>query len=348
MIDDPYPKYYTVHLSVQNVIRNHLPSDEYQNNLVQVLNTFAYYIQVYDPDNSDIWPYIRIIVAHCEILSNYLKKSNDSRLEIEDSFTLFERLGYYFRQECFLPKSLACLKYCQKLAENFHRTNHANMSRLIHNIGKVLQDQGKLDEAKAHYREVLEIQTKVYGTRDHPSVATTINSIGIVLQDQGKLDEAKAHYGEALEILTKSYGTRDHYEVAVIIHNIGIVLQRQGKLGEAEAHYREALEIKTRAYGTKEHPEVAVAIHNIGIVLQRQGKLDEAEGQYRDALEILTKAYGTKEHPEIAKIIHNIGMVLQLKGKPAEAEDYYRMLLKLKLKHMEPKIILRWPKPLVK
>ena len=37
MIDNPYPEFYAVHLSVQNVIRYHLSFDEYQNNLVQVL-----------------------------------------------------------------------------------------------------------------------------------------------------------------------------------------------------------------------------------------------------------------------------------------------------------------------
>ena len=329
MIENPSPDCYAVHLSVQNVIRCHLSSDEHHNNLIQALNTFTYYMQDYDFEDSDTSSFIRIIVPHCEILINYLKKSNDSRLDIEDAFTIFEKLGLYFLQEGFSKKSLVCLKCCQKIAKKLYGTKHANMGRLMHNIGIVLQDQGKSDDAEAHYREALEIKTKAYGTRDHLEVSKTIGQIGTVLQDQGNLGEAEAHYREALEIKTKVYGTRDHFKVAATIQNIGMVLQVKGKFDEAEVHYIEALEILTKAYGTRDHPEVAKTIHNIGRVLQDLGKFDEAKTHYMEALEILTKAYGTRNHPEVAVIIHSMGIVLQDQGKLDESEDHYRETLEI-------------------
>ena len=60
------------------------------------------------------------------------------------------------------------------------------MAKTIHQIGRVLQNKGKLDDAEAYYREALEIKTKTYGTKDHPDVAKTIDQIGIVLQCQGE------------------------------------------------------------------------------------------------------------------------------------------------------------------
>ena len=332
MINNPYPEFYAVHLSVQKVIRYNLSFDEYQNNLPQVLNTFTYYMQDYDSDNPNIWPFIRTIVPHCETLSNYLKKSNDSRFDIEDSFTLFEKLGVYFLQEGFFRKSFACLKYCQKLAKNIPSISHTNMNRLIHNIGIVLQLQGKLDEAEAHYRKVFEIKTKAYGTKYHPEVAKTICQIGGVLQLQGKLDEAEARYKEAIEIETKVYGTRDHPEVARTIHNIGILLRLQGRLGEAEAQYKEALEIKIKAYGTRKHPELAQIMQNIGVVLHFQGKLDEAEARYKEALEIQVEVYGTRDHPDVAATIHNIGILLCDRGKLDEAKAHYMEALEIQTK----------------
>ena len=272
MIDNPSPENYFVHLSVQNVIRYSLSSDEYHNNLVQALDTLSYWIKYYDVNNTTIWPLIKIIVPHCEMLSNYLQKANDERLETEESYIFFSNISIYFQQQGALSNGLVFAKHCLNLVKKLYGTNHLNTSRTFSQVGDMLQSLGKLDEAKAYYRKSLEIKTKIYRTKNNPEIAKIIHNIGVVLQGQGKLDMAEAHYRKALEIEFKLYGTRVHIDVAKTIHNIGIVLQSQGKLDEAEAHYRKALEIEFKLYGTKDHPDVVKTKFAIATILIQQGK----------------------------------------------------------------------------
>ena len=329
---DTSPEHCTINLSMQKIIRSQLSSDEYNNNLLQVLDTLNYWIKGYDTHEPTKLHLIRIIVPHCEMLSHYIKKTNERIFDIEKSFTFFKNLGLYFLKEGFFQKSLVYLKYCKKLAKKLYGTNNPNMSKVIYNIGNVLQKQGKLDEAEAQYKKALEIEIKIYGTKNHLKISSKAHQIGVILQKQGKLDEAEAYYRKALKIKTKVYGTKNHPEIAKTIHNIGSVLQDKGKLDEAKALYRESLEIQTKAYGTRSHLFVAKTIHQIGTIMQDQGKFEEAEAYYKEVLEIETKAYGTKYHPEIIKTIHNIGSVMQDRGKLDEAEAYYKEALEIETK----------------
>jgi tetratricopeptide (TPR) repeat protein len=63
---------------------------------------------------------------------------------------------------------------------------------VIHNnLGAVLAEQGKIQEAMAHFAEALRIK---------PDYAEAHNNLGGALARQGKIQEAMAHYTEALRI----------------------------------------------------------------------------------------------------------------------------------------------------
>src|SRR6202167_1037861 len=111
------------------------------------------------------------------------------------------------------------------------------------NLGVSLADQGKLDEAIAHYSEALRIK---------PDYADAHNNLGAALADQGKVDEAIAHYSEALRIKPDYADAHD---------NLGVSLCDQGKLDEGIAHFNEALRIK---------PDSAKAHNNLGVALASQ------------------------------------------------------------------------------
>jgi tetratricopeptide (TPR) repeat protein len=161
-------------------------------------------------------------------------------------------------------------------------------------LGLVLEDQGKLDEAMAEFREALRLK---------PNFADPHNMLGLVLEDQGKLDEAMAEFREALRLepnLADPHG------------NLGNVWRAQGKLAEAIAEYREALRLK---------PNFAKPHGGLGNVLQDQGKVDEAIAEYREALRL-------EPNDLIGHI--NLGGALRDKGKVDEASVEYRTALRLK------------------
>jgi protein O-mannosyl-transferase len=162
------------------------------------------------------------------------------------------------------------------------------------NLAIVLADQGKLDEAIAHYSEALRIK---------PDYATARNNLGLALADEGKLDEAIAHYSEALRIKP---------DYADALNNWGAALAAEGKLDEAIAHYSEALRIK---------PDYAGAHNNWGIALASEGKSEEAIAHFSEALRI---------KPDYADAHNNWAGVLASEGKLDEAIAHCNEALRIK------------------
>ena len=95
-----------------------------------------------------------------------------------------------------------------------------------YNLGNILHDRGRLNEAEASYRRALQIE---------PDSADMHVNLGKTLQDMDRLKEAGASYLRALQIKP------DHAEAH---NNLGEILMESGRLDEAEASLRRALQIR--------------------------------------------------------------------------------------------------------
>jgi tetratricopeptide (TPR) repeat protein len=175
-----------------------------------------------------------------------------------------------------------------------HTLKVTNRNAMIqNNLGVALADQGKTQEAMAHYTEALRI---------NPDHANAHYNLGNVLYLQGKAQEAMAHYTEALRI-------NPHHAEAHC--SLGNALARQGKTQEAMAHYTEAIRIE---------PSFAEAHNNLGVVLADQGKTQEAMAHYTEALRI---------NPHHANAHNNLGNALSRQGKTQEAMAHYTEALRI-------------------
>lgn len=81
------------------------------------------------------------------------------------------------------------------------------------NLGRLLQEQGRLEEAARHYREALRLM---------PRHATAAFNLGTVLEDQRKLPEAIAAYREAVNLDDRL--AEAHYNLSRLYEKAG---QRQ-------------------------------------------------------------------------------------------------------------------------
>jgi tetratricopeptide (TPR) repeat protein len=162
------------------------------------------------------------------------------------------------------------------------------------NLGAVLADEGRLEEALNHYSKALQLNAS------HPEIH---NNLGNVLAKLGKFNEAEAHYLKALQI---------EPEYAKAHNNLGNLLATQGRLAEATNHFSEALRLR---------PDYAEAHSNLGNVLASQGKFDEAMDQYSEALRI---------KPDNAQTHYNLGNTLAIMGRLEEAIHHYSEALRLK------------------
>ena len=196
-------------------------------------------------------------------------------------------------------------------------------SALQDRLGRLLQDQGKLDEAGGLLREALEASRATLGDR-HPHTLASMNNLGALLQDQGKLDEAGVLYREALEARRATLGDR-HPDTLISINNLATLLYAQGKLDGAGMLLREALEASRATLGDR-HPDTLTSINNLGLLLRAQGKLDEAGVLYGEALEARRATLGDR-HPRTLASIANLGGLLRAQGKLDEAGVLYREAL---------------------
>ncbi len=165
----------------------------------------------------------------------------------------------------------------------------------FYNLGIILQDQGRLDEAITSYKKALALK---------PDYAEAHNNMGNTLKEQGQLDEAIASYEQALSIKP---------DYADAFYNIGNVLKDQGKLEDAIASYERALSLK---------PDQPEMYNNLGTALQDQGKLDEAIDAYNRALTI---------NPDHAVTHRNLSFLIKYESNHPQIATVNKMMKRVDL-----------------
>ena len=161
------------------------------------------------------------------------------------------------------------------------------------NLGAVLANAHRAEEAASHYREALRIK---------PDYETAHYNYANYLAGSGRIDEAVEHYREAVRL---NSGYLEAYD------NLGTVLLRQGKFGEAQAMFRRALEI---------NPDQAEAHNNLGAALQKQGKRAEALPHFAAAVRL---------DPDLFRARVNLGLLLGEQGRWDEAAAHLAAAVRL-------------------
>lgn len=141
-----------------------------------------------------------------------------------------------------------------------HAIKVTSNNYLAHNnLGAVLAEQGKYEDAISHYREALRIKQ---------NYADAHYNLGNALFKRGEVQEAIEHHKAALRITPHDVRIRNR---------LGVLLASQKEYQEAMGHFEEALRID---------PGYADAYNNIGVTLLDQGHPQEAIIQFRKALRI--------------------------------------------------------------
>ena len=200
--------------------------------------------------------------------------------------TLLLVLGLLTWRQCGIYASLDTL-WRDTLAKN------PNCSMAHSNLGSLLYDQGRMEEAMEHYRKA--VQTD-------PNNCEALNNLGIALAAQGQFDEAIKDFRQAIRIKPNDCDALD---------SLGIALATQGQFEAAIENFRKAIQIK---------PYDCDALDNLGTALASRGQFDEAIKNYRQASQINSNRPQTFLH---------WGMALGQSGRTREAVVQYREALRL-------------------
>jgi tetratricopeptide (TPR) repeat protein len=188
----------------------------------------------------------------------------------------WKQTGYWKDTETLWTHTLACAP-----------GNHTALSKL----GLLLCQQGRLDEAVAHYQNGLQI---------YPDDAEIHADLGNALLQQGNVDQAIAHYLMALKVMP---------DFAEAHYNLGNALVQKDRFSEAVTQFQVALRF---------NPTNADAHINLGNVLFKLGRVDEAIAHYQNALQI---------KPDFVPVRLNLGNALLQVGKPDQALAHLQQAL---------------------
>ncbi|HUB78887.1 MAG TPA: serine/threonine-protein kinase [Bryobacteraceae bacterium] len=152
------------------------------------------------------------------------------------------------------------------------------------NLGNVLMERGKLDEAETVLRGVLSGREQVLGPK-HPQVLTSLQRLSAVLRAEGHYTEATKFDREALARFQQLEGP-DHPDTVAMMPHLASSLVEEGSLAEAEGLYRKAIGHSDRMT-LREQPFVAAWHAGLGWVLFKENRLAEADKEFQTALPVL-------------------------------------------------------------
>jgi tetratricopeptide (TPR) repeat protein len=162
------------------------------------------------------------------------------------------------------------------------------------NLGNLLLDERKYDEAQRHYQEAVRLK---------PNDPHNHHNLGQAYWFQGKIEQAASAFEEAVR-LDPNYAEA-HFK-------LGFAFRRREKIDDAIAHFQTAVRLR---------PDFVDARNNLGVALAFQGKYTEAIAQFQEA---------ARFEPNDPAIYVNLARAHKLNGQLNEAIEQARRAVELR------------------
>jgi tetratricopeptide (TPR) repeat protein len=173
------------------------------------------------------------------------------------------------------------------------------------NLGVLLQQRGRLEEAIGHFRAAIRIE---------PDHHEGYNNLGSALRERGEPDAALAQLRRSLEVEPDYFPAHN---------NLGLTQHDRGVYDEA---------VRSFEYALRLDPSSAAAHTNLGVTLAAQGRLEEAARHHRAALQA---------DPALAGAHTNLAAVLVEQGRIDEAIEHLQRVVELQPDSQAAKQTLR-------
>jgi tetratricopeptide (TPR) repeat protein len=194
----------------------------------------------------------------------------------------FENALVFFQEELRLEECL--VDACEDIS----------VSVTCNNIGRILQERGKLKEAIEYYHRALKAE---YGDISHDFLS------------KGGMKEFPAFKsGKVTENPTSAnlYST--------VWYNLGLIYDKLGSYGAAIGAFEMSLVFRKSMLGS-DHPDVACLLYNIGVLQMEQQELTEASVSFREALRIRQQgATGQLNDKHVIKTLEKLSSLHKAKG----------------------------------
>lgn len=161
------------------------------------------------------------------------------------------------------------------LLKNLSITTRKDSLRYIRVWAAILEDQGKLEEAKNLLLENISRCT----SQDTAELSESTNNLGLLYSNQGENDSAGIYLIKSLEYRNQ---LGDSLKIAASLGNIGLLFSNQTNYGKAEEYLRQALNLKLKSGASTR--SLGIGYLNLGLAIGNQGRYEEELGLYRLSL----------------------------------------------------------------
>ena len=285
------------------------------------------------------------------------KKANNARDQADNLirfmlFDLLDKLKPIGRLNVLDDVVEKAKEYFEKLPKDPVTTPHLQLQEtMLNNLGDVLMQQGKLQEALESHQHGLEIAKRL-ADQDKTNVnwqwdlSWGYQKVGEDLSAQGKLQETLDAYRKSLNIRRlladqDKTNTIWQWNLSVSYEKVANVLVAQGKLQEALDADEQSLNIRrTLADRDKSNSslqrDLSISYQRVGDRLGAQGKFQEALDSHQHGLEIAKRlAEQDKRNAnwqwDLSWGYQKVGDDLSAQGKLQETLDAYQQSLDIRL-----------------
>lgn len=189
-------------------------------------------------------------------------------------------------------------------------------STVLEALGKIYDNIGDLENAKALYRKAIMLERDPkHGREEH--LARLLARVALAESTDARPAVGEPLAREALAIRLKLFG-ENSWEVADSHGSMGLILSGLRKHAESREHLEKALSIREKLPNTPEK-DIASALHNLGQHYALSGDYDKSVSLYQRAIDIKIRLFG-EQNSNTFNSVEGLGMTLWRANRLAEAE----------------------------
>jgi tetratricopeptide (TPR) repeat protein len=205
-----------------------------------------------------------------------------------------------------------------RLEENMPDSSEdISVSVTCNNIGRILQELGKLSDAIHYYHRALKPHygdIKVAGSSS-AKVGGEMFADAVAIAQAASAHKCGDHPASSANL----YST--------VWYNLGLIHDKLGSFRDAIAAFEMSLALRRSMLGN-DHPDIACLMYNIGVLQMEQQHLAEATASFREALRIRRGgATGQLNDRHVVKTLEKLSSLHKAKGNIAGALDALREVL---------------------
>jgi tetratricopeptide (TPR) repeat protein len=259
-----------------------------------------------------LMPHARAAVDHAEAL----------QVAAEPAGALMNQAGLYLHACGALSEAEPCLRRAIAFGERAAQ-DESNVAVRWNNLGVVLQDLERLDEACACFERAIEIVREKSGAT-HEALAQPLRNLYTLQLAQQQWERARDTCTAAADVYAEHCDFDDPL-VAECGNALGIVSSKLGEPEVAKKYFEKA--ILSASNAQRKSPALLATYHaNFGRMLLELGEFDDALREFKEALDIDRELF-QDNHVAVARDLANIGDVFHARQRYADAQAHYEEAL---------------------